>query len=238
MAFLRCLSAELHKYKRSTLLLICIVAPVFVGFAAMRPYIGEPRTAETTRMFMIQYSTNWGLFMVIPLTALIAAMSCALENDSWKMLMAQPVARSWLYLAKLVAINLFIIGMGCILDLLMWLVGTLLGLPGIEPWLSLWGFTGISVLALLPVSALHLWISTRFRHFLVPTSLGILGIIIGLLASSSTTWYYLPWCYVISYQVHGKVHPPDTNYLLVGIAMGLVLTMLGMLDFVHRELTA
>lgn len=227
-----CLKAEILKGRRSFatwLSLIGTVANVllFSLFYLFGPADGTLISPINPWRDFILVFFNGIAFMMLPLYVIIL---CSLVNfqehrsETWTNLFTLPLSRWKLYWNKqlyillhfIAAHLLFILGMvlsGLIIGLIKPGTGLLTAAPPLGLIASLGGQTIASVLGLL---AFHHWLSWRFRHFIVPLTIGILGFVLSALLSpqwmgSPFFWYSIPLFYM----------PVATDMLEVPIYAGI-----------------
>lgn len=194
--FWRILSAERLKMSRSSVWLLIIISPavaVLIGALANMEEMGEKVTWEV--LLSVMSMVHAMLFLPV-LTGIFAALICRCEHSDggWKMLLALPVTRHAVYLAKFVMIT----GLLALVQLLFLAallgVGWVRGIEGVVPWQvvlpSLFG----GWVACLPLAALQLAVSQGWSSFGAPLALNVsLTIPNMLIANSSTYGPYYPW---------------------------------------------
>ena len=108
------------------------------------------------------------------------------------------------------------------------------------PWASIFlQGTQVAGLAFLSVTIQH-WVSLRWRSFSVATGVGMVGMVVGYVASMATfrtpDWpQYFPWS--LPMLVLSR-HPQDVEGALwFSVAIGLVVAAAGCFDFCRREVS-
>ena len=254
MTLLRVLHAEALKMKRTIALKMVLIAPVAVGLlilfvASQAPFSMLRRNGaggewmELVRLNLLV----WALLM-LPLfitleTALVAGLDHA-ENQ-WKNLLARPVPRWTLYVAKLLVVMAMTAASTAMLLCGVLLTGAVL--PRLQPEVH-FGFpvplaaivrqgAEVAGLAFLALTIQH-WVSLRWRAFSVATGVGILAMVTSYLmvVSSRQTgaWpQYFPW----SLPMLVLARPPQNidAVLWISVAIGLAVTAAGCSDFCRRE---
>ena len=81
------------------------------------------------------------------------------------------------------------------------------------------------------IIAIHTWISTRWAGFPIPLGAGIGGTFFALFAASASLGKYYPWLLPMNLFVDGRFKAA----LVLGIAGGLVATLVGCMEFVRRD---
>ncbi len=222
----RALSAELFKLRGTRALWLALLAPLFVPFiqfASLYTFTGDGAPEYAWAKFISGTSFTWLFGLLILYITLEAALLAAIEHnaDTWKYLHALPVSRGAFYLAKVGVALLLITGSSVLFFLTTLLAGALLarvrpdiGFARHAPDIA--NFAGIvflSYLASLFVIAIQTWISIRFRNFIVPLAVGILGVVLSEVANrNEAVQYYWPWIQPV--ELLRKVGIPGADKLL------------------------
>src|SRR5262245_38997577 len=116
MTFLRALSAERLKIKRTNALRMVVIVPlavvvVMTFFVSQAPgsTLGRPRENSWLSLARLILAI-WSLLVLLLYIALQTALVAALEHveNQWKVLLARPVPRWMIYAAKLVVVAGFL----------------------------------------------------------------------------------------------------------------------------------
>jgi hypothetical protein len=207
--FIRTLSTELIKMKRTLGFWLALLAPLVVAgleFLVMASQ-GEDMMAfangQPWHWHMKFTLTLWGLF-VLPLfvtleTALLAGWEH--NNGTWKLLYAQPVPRWMVTTAKqfsgqvLLGIShiflpFTVIGTGLLLRSL----NPAIGLEAPVPWLTMLGYSLLIYLISWLIIAIHSFVSLRWNSFVVAMAVGIVATMSGVFFISSKKYApFYPW---------------------------------------------
>jgi hypothetical protein len=254
MTLWRSLHAELLKMKRTVALRMVLVCPavvvLFILFVTSQAPFSTLNFNGITNKWIVLASLTlrvWAILMM-PLyitleTTLIAGLDHS-ENQ-WKSLLARPVPRWTVYVAKLMvvvamtAISTFILLCGILID------GAVLARIQSEvvfgsplPWPAIFR-DGVQVmgLAFLALTIQH-WVSLRWRSFSVSVGTGIVAIVVGVFAVAAQqqggSWFqYFPWA--LPMLVLARQPRSIEAALLISITLGLVIVAAGCLDFSKRE---
>lgn len=231
-------SNELLKLKRSLALSLCIAAPACVaGFAALA--LATSPGDKTWGRFLDEGLAMWSFFMlpmtVTALTVLLAQIEHA--GRMWNHLLVLPIPRIALFAAKLV-VALALLGL---LQLLVY-VGLYAAGHGVQASVSGRDLTGdpefgpmavgLAAMAIgaLPMLVLQLWAALRFRSFVPPLVIGMLGTFAALVITASNSSVYLPWLL----PVYATMWPKEAGLWGVGLGAGCgVLLLFAMLLDCH-----
>ncbi|EHB50172.1 ABC transporter permease [Paenibacillus lactis] len=155
------------------------------------------------------------------------------ETKAWKQLLAMPVPKGSVYLAKLAwifilqlcAVIITIIGM-CVVWILYSNEPIPWGMMILQP-LFAW-------LSTLPMMAIQLWLSTLFSNQALPLALGIFGSISSLFLARSDSFMIkiLPWSYPA---LSSPLIPGHMQWIAISIGIGMMVSVLGALLFARRE---
>ena len=188
--FGRVLHAELMKVRWPLTLLIVAVAPALA--LLMR---GIPSGQEGFEAYYMGVVVVYGWIFYPIVSGVMAALVCRTEhaNGGWKQLLALPVRRANVYVAKYLIVVALLALSQVIVVAGMWAVVTMSHYSAV-PWAdTLMGmFSGW--VAVLPLAALQLWASTRWRAFGGPLALNVVLTFPAIFAVQSEqfdTWY--PW---------------------------------------------
>lgn len=256
MTLLRVLHAELLKMKRTAALKMVVIAPglivLLVAFmASQTPFSLLGRNGATDQWARLaRIILRFWAFLLLPLyialqTALLAGLDHS-ENH-WKSLLARPVPRWTLYVAKLIVVAAMTAASTLVLLCGIFAAGAILPRLQAElafgppvPWAAIVkDGCQIMGLAFLALTIQH-WVSLRWRSFSVAIGVGILATVVGIFAVAAGqqvgSWpQYFPWS--LPMLVLSR-HPPDIPAtLLISAALGLIVTVVGCLDFCQREIT-
>lgn len=187
---MKVMRAELMKVRWLPILGVVAVAPVLA--LLMR---GKPLNADGFKAYYMGVVVVYGWIFYPIVSGVLAALICRTEHltGGWKQLLAQPVRRTHVYIAK----YLVIAGLLALCQLLVLgglvAVSTWGGIGDIEWRTAVLGLFGGWV-AVLPLAALQLWASTRWRTFGGPLALNValtFPAIFSVQSEEFAPWY--PW---------------------------------------------
>jgi lantibiotic transport system permease protein len=256
MTLLRALHAEALKMKRTIALKMVVLSPavivVLIVFVASQAPFSMLRLNGIGNAWMVLVRRNlmpWALLMLPLFIALETALVAGLDHseNQWKSLLARPVPRWTLYVAKLIVVTAMLAAATLTLLCGILLGGAILSRVQSEvvfgfpvPWAAIFGqgaqIAGLSFLAL----TIQHWVSLRWRSFSVAVGTGIVATVVGFftvaVGRQLGDWpHYFPWALpmlVVARQPHNL----DT-VLCISFALGLIVSAAGCLDFCRREVT-
>lgn len=174
-------------------------------------------------------------FVMLLGTTLLASIISGIEHDTrtWKQLLAMPVPRSFVYFAKVAWVALLqaltslliVAGMTAI-----WLLYT----SEPVPWDLMLKQPLYVFVALLPVLAIQLWLSTRLANQALPLAAGIFGSIASLFLARTELSFLkaLPWAYPA---LSSPLLSGHLVWVMAGLVVGALIIAAGSADFARRE---
>lgn len=229
------LRVELLKIKRKGIWFLTFLGPIgvvalqIVNYGVRRDYLLQQSDDD-----WLYYIENVSVFTPLALVlgiAILTSFMMSIENETnaWKQLLALPVSKTSVYLAKFTVLAGLLLIASCLLLVGTLVLGLALDLGSEIPYGALVKYSFYPFFASLPVLALQLWVASVSENQGIPTTVGILGFILTYSA------YYLPdwmiWKWPTLMNDWGE---PLYNALL-GAGVGIVVYMLGMFDFVRRD---
>lgn len=243
MTLLRALHAELLKLRRTMAFRMVFVTPLLVAllqfFALWRTkkFGADFRLWETLPNNMLAI---WAVFMMPLLITLETALLSGIEHGDkqWKHILALPVPRHAVYLAKFVVAQALVAASTLILCGLTVLVGLAairlrpeLAHSGAVPYWWLAKYAALVWLAAWLIVAIHTWVSTRWPGFALALGTGIGGTFFALFAASASVGKYYPWLLPVNVFTEERL----AAALWLGVAGGALAALLGCLEFVRRD---
>lgn len=180
------------------------------------------------------YISNVGGFSPLALVlgiAILTSFMTSIENETnaWKQLIALPVSKWSVYLSKFTVLAGLLFISSLILTIFTILYGIFLDLGDVVPYIEVVKFSFYPYLAAIPILALQLWIATVSNNQSIPITTGILGVIFAYSAYSLPDWMIWKWPSLMN-----DWNEPLINVLL-GIGIGCLLYVIGMFDFIRRD---
>jgi len=252
----RVIYAESLKLKRTIALKVVMLAPVAVilltlFMASQAPFATLRRNStadEWGALARVNFQV-WGLLMLPSYLTLQTALIAGLDHseNQWKALLARPVPRWTVYIAKLLVVIAMLVASTAVLASGVLLEGAILHQFDLE---SRFGFpvpigrifqkaAQMTVLAFLYLTVQH-WVSLRWRSFSVAIGFGIIAMITGfsmlLTAGQYGTWpQYFPWS--LPMLVLAKQAQNIQAAIWISIAIAIMVAAAGCADFCRREIT-
>jgi hypothetical protein len=243
MSMIRVLHAELLKLKRTVAFRVIFVAPLLIAvleFFALwkqRQFGPDFKLWETVPKTMLSI---WAIFMMPLLITLETALVSGIEHGDkhWKHILALPVRRPTVYLAKFVVAQALIAGSTLILCLLTVLVG--LASSRLRPELANSGpvpYGWIAKNAMLVwlaawlIIAIQTWVSIRWSSFTIALGVGIGGTFFAVFAASARLGKFYPWLLPLNVFTDERM----VAALWLGVLGGVVAVVAGCFEFARRD---
>jgi len=252
-ALARALSAEALKLKGTLALWMCLVAPAVVAAlyvlqiavsrlpASAASAVRDP--AQSWQIYCQSVMALWTFLMLPLFVTLEAALLAGLEHADrqWKHLLALPLPRGAHYLAKLTAlaglVALSFLALFALLPLggmALMLLKPAFGIAGPPPWEYMLSALGACYLASLLMLSIQCWVSVRWSSFTVAVSVGMSATVMGFLIGQSERYgHWYPW--TMPLQVLAGKGQWVEFVMVAGVAGGIAVALLGLLDFRQRE---
>lgn len=204
--FLICLKAEVLKSRNSMAVWLSLVGTaanllIFLGLHLLGGQVAGGFAASDWRQYIINHYDGIA-FMMLPLYVIIlCSLVFLMENRSamWVQLRALPISPRQVYLGKLGFLLLLFLAAHLLFIIGMVLTGFLYGF--LRPETELMGslpppgliaeLAARTFLSILGLMGLHAWLSLRFRAFIVPLLIGILGYVVAGLLGTDWQWQFL-----------------------------------------------
>ena len=232
------LTAEMMKLKRSLALLLCVSAPIFVMVICVLIGLHSHKPMPLDRYAMTG-AAFWA-FAMLPMTVTaLSVLIAQMEHGprTWDHLLALPGARPWLFLAKAIVMLALVAAMS------LWLFGLLVA--GAEFAGRVHAVTGVLDLEVLRATlakmaaasllmcVIQLWTALRFRSFVPPLVLGIVGTFIAVAAASAREGAYFPW--LMPLHILSTDPAMQRMALMIGAAGGIGAMLAMLFDLSRRE---
>ncbi len=234
-SMLAALQADLLKVKRKWFWFLVFLGPFgvislqMVNYGVRYDYLVDG-SKDVWRDLLGNLSSFTSLALLLGITILASQIaSIEHQQSSWKHLLSLPIKRRVVYSSKFFII-LFMLLLSCVLLF----VGTIflgLGLGfGSSPMplddILISSF--YPLIAGLPILAIQTWLSITFDNQAIPLTVGIFGTIAPFFSSNIPDWFIWKWPTLM-----GDQEP--IWYVVAGLAVGIVILFLGMIDFQKRD---
>lgn len=188
------LQSEFLKLRKSSIWLLIFISPLLSALAGMGETVEDiPYKWEMTMSIMA--SVHALLFLPL-LTGVFSAFVCRYEHigGGWKQLLAMPVSRGNVYLAKFMLVMGLLAATQILFVAGIVLVGEFKGFEGGIPWKMIVNGTIGGWIACLPLATLQLFISVAWSSFAAPLAINVVLTLPNMLVVNSEKFGpYYPW---------------------------------------------
>ncbi|WP_088834720.1 ABC transporter permease [Paenibacillus tyrfis] len=241
--FLNVLRSEWLKMRKTNIWLLVFVSPVLAGLAGfVQPMVAG--TPEWELLFSMATAVHALLFLPL-LTGVFAAFVCRYEHagGGWKQVLALPVSRTQLYLAKFTIVLALLAVTQLLLLAVVLGVGTVRGFTSAVPWdVFLRGVLGGWV-ATMPLASLQMLVSVAWSSFAAPVAINVIFTVPNLLIVNSSDYGpYYPWAQPILSMMpkgqadYGAFNVPLETLLFVILGSFVVFFASGLTYFRRKEI--
>ncbi|WP_110114613.1 ABC transporter permease [Bacillus sp. CGMCC 1.16541] len=227
------LQADLLKVKRKGLWFLVVLGPVgvialqIVNYGIRYEYLMKlfPNVWEGLLHQVNLFLPTALLLGIAILTSMVATIEH--QQNGWKQLISLPIPRWTVFSSKFLIVSTMLV-VSCFLTF----VGTVglgigLGFENI-PYGAIIKNSFYPLFAGLPVIAVQLWLSIVCKNQSIPLSVGIFASIFSMYAHNLPNWVFWLWPYLVGYA-------NQTVYVYIGIALGLGILIMGIVDFNRRD---
>ncbi|WP_294292137.1 ABC transporter permease [uncultured Sphingomonas sp.] len=235
------LHVEIRKLNGSLALLLAVLAPALPGLLAVLSLISTDRAPQWGSIFTGFVLPIWSFFLLPMVVAAFTALVGQIEYRArgWDHLLALPIARWRLFLAKAIVV-LAVSAMMTMLVLLFTWVGVSIGgaisgqAPlGTLPWAKLGHTVSLLLAGTTMLIVIQLWVALRFASFVMPLVVGIGGTLVAMSVAMTRTdqagWF--PW--VLPLKI--LTAPDPVRHAILGGIGGLILLIIMICDLSRHD---
>ncbi|MFS0873306.1 ABC transporter permease [Paenibacillus xylanilyticus] len=152
------------------------------------------------------------------------------EQGSWKQLLAMPIPRPAVYLAKFLLACVLLVISCLLLTAGIVILGLVFGFDAGEiPWGQAIKLGLLPLAGALPVLSIELWLTMIAKNQALPVTLGIVLAITGMFSLSISPSFPLAWAQM------AWNGPNPFMYAGMGLAAGILIMLLGMMHFSRKD---
>lgn len=250
--FLRALSVEHLKLKRTLTIWMVLIAPFVVNLMYFLTYLDYGQThheydPEAWLVFARSVLSMWTVLMLPLYITLESALLGNTEhaNQQWKHLFALPLPR-WSYFAAKWTLLFELVLTGSILNFGFtivsgWCTQQIYPTMGLTldaiPWLLLLGMSAKAFLAAILMVSIHTWISLNWQSIVVSIGSGMVAVVCSLFVMRSDIWgTFYPW--TLPFMTFALDKPAETTLIqimLISLGGGAIVALFGMGGFTRRQ---
>ncbi|MGE7911345.1 ABC transporter permease [Lysinibacillus xylanilyticus] len=193
------LSAEWFKLRKSKMVPLILAGPIiglFIGLTMNSNNIFAGTEINEWYISLISMNLLYALLFLPLISGVFASVICRYEHQSggWKQLLALPVTRGKVFVAKYALIMLLVMAMQILYLCSIYVVGIMKGYSDPFPMEIVWKSILGGWLATMPLVALQLWTSIMFKSFAAPFAVNVTFTLPSILAVNSERFGpYYPW---------------------------------------------
>ncbi|MBU5354989.1 ABC transporter permease [Paenibacillus silvae] len=233
----RALSSDWLKIRGKGIWFLVFLAPI--GLTAMQALNFGLRLDYLKE----QYAGNlWGgllgnVVIFVPLALMLGAtilssMIAGIEHEqgSWKQLLALPISRPAVYLAKFLLACVLLIISSLLLTAGVIGLGLVLGFDAKEiPWAQALKLGLMPLAGALPVLSIELWFTLVSKNQALPVTFGIILAITGMFSLTISPHFPLAWAQM------AWSSPTPYLYAGMGAGLGILIMLTGMMHFSRKD---
>lgn len=251
MIFLLSLYSEWLKTKRSMSFWLSIIGGFFIPIIYLIAFIYKRTSINqfnlSTNIWIEHFRTCWQNMaaFLLPMGVILASSlitQMEYKNNTWKQLHTTPQSYTTIYFAKLLVIILLTIQFFIFFN-----IGIIIS--GVLPCLIFDGNFSIQQLpfnyfikenlkyfiACLPIIALQYLISLKFKNFLIPIGIGLIGLIGTLIAISWKYIYFSPFSYGVLTMMTGRKISINFNLQLLALIYFLIIMIANYYIYIYKK---
>ncbi len=242
MKILPLLHVEFIKLKRTSILFLVFIAPLFVCSVSLLMFIHSRGIVDISENAWMLWTKSvlamWNYFMIPLLVALLAALINGLEhrNRTWMLMLSLPISSRQLFISKLLTIWLITLFSTFLLWLYSIIMLTLISIIGTqidlsvtnEILFSIWKFA----FALIPLIIMLHAVSWYFPNIMITLSIGVMNTMFLAQIASSKYWIYFPTSYPLMATGGNKINQAQAVEL--GLFVGLTLLLVSSLTVAKK----
>jgi ABC-2 type transport system permease protein len=195
------ISVEASKLRRSLALALCVAAPACVAFICLMFLVTKKGPSPWHALFG-EGLALWSYFMLPMSVTALTVLIAQIEHGPrmWNHILALPVPRWRIFAAKAIVAMAMAGLMTVLFTAMLIAIGytwsaampakVLTGEPPVTALAQAMGYVFLASFALV---AVQLWAALRFRSFVPPLTLGIMGTFGALAVTASKQFYIFPW---------------------------------------------
>lgn len=239
------LSAEWFKLRKSKMVPIILAGPIiglFIGLTSNLESNTQGLDVNPWYISLFSMNLTYALLFLPLIAGVLTSLICRYEHQSggWKQLLALPVTRGKVFVAKYVLIMILMMAMQLLYLCSIFAVGMIKGYTDPFPMEIVWKSIIGGWVATLPLVALQLWMSIMFKSFAAPFAVNVIFTLPSILAiNSKTIGPYYPWAQPFSMMYVGgntdDVFFVPWDQLLTVVGGGFLLFFLGGYLYFQRK---
>ncbi|MDA3129503.1 ABC transporter permease [Aliibacillus thermotolerans] len=190
------LQSEWYKLRKSKIIFIIFTSPLVGLFLGLTTQLVNEMEGNEWYLSLFTMNVTYALLFLPLITGVLASIICRYEHQEggWKQLLALPVTRGKVFVAKYVLLMFLVLFMQLLYFVAIYLVGWINGFTDPFPMDIVWKSILGGWVATFPLVALQLWMSILFKSFAAPFTVNVIFTLPTILAVNSEKFGpYYPW---------------------------------------------
>lgn len=236
------LQSEWYKLRKSGIISIILVGPLIALFIGLTFNLKIVAEVDEWYLSLLSINLTYGLLFLPLISGVLASMICRYEHQAggWKQLLALPVTRGKVFIAKYVLLMLLVLVIQLLYLCVIYTVGKVKGFTDPFPLDIVWKSILGGWVATFPLVALQLWMSILFKSFAAPFAVNVIFTLPAILAvNSERVGPYYPWAQPFSMMYiggnTGDLFFVPWDQLLLVVGGSFVLFFLGGYFYFQRK---
>lgn len=190
------LQSEWYKLRKSKMIPLILTGPMIGLIIGLSVGFEDDFDVNKWYIALLSMNLTYALLFLPLISGIFASLICRYEHQAggWKQLLALPVTRGRVFVAKYVLIMLLVLAMQLLYLISIYAVGMIKGYADPFPMEIVWKSIFGGWVATFPLVALQLWMSVMFKSFAAPFAVNVIFTLPAIIVANSEQFGpYYPW---------------------------------------------
>lgn len=236
------LQSEWYKLRKSRIISIIFVGPLVALMIGLSFNLDIKVEVNEWYLSLLSINLTYALLFLPLITGVLASVICRYEHQAggWKQLLALPVTRGKVFMAKYVLLMLLVLVIQLLYLAAVYGVGVMKGFTDPFPIDIVWKSMLGGWVATFPLVALQLWMSILFKSFAAPFAVNVVLTLPSILVINSERFGpYYPWAQPFSMMYIGgntdDIFFVPWDQLVIVVGGSFVIFFVGALWYFYRK---
>lgn len=236
------LQSEWYKLRKSRIISIIFVGPLVALMIGLSFNLDIKVEVNEWYLSLLSINLTYALLFLPLITGVLASVICRYEHQAggWKQLLALPVTRGKVFMAKYVLLMLLVLVIQLLYLAAVYGVGVMKGFTDPFPIDIVWKSMLGGWVATFPLVALQLWMSVLFKSFAAPFAVNVVLTLPSILVINSERFGpYYPWAQPFSMMYIGgntdDIFFVPWDQLVIVVGGSFVIFLVGALWYFYRK---
>jgi len=236
------LQSEWYKLRKSRIISIIFVGPLVALMIGLSFNLDIKVEVNEWYLSLLSINLTYALLFLPLITGVLASVICRYEHQAggWKQLLALPVTRGKVFMAKYVLLMLLVLVIQLLYLAAVYGVGVMKGFTDPFPIDIVWKSMLGGWVATFPLVALQLWMSILFKSFAAPFAVNVVLTLPSILVINSERFGpYYPWAQPFSMMYIGgntdDIFFVPWDQLVIVVGGSFVIFLVGALWYFYRK---